>query len=161
LIHLFHLIQNVKEAHPKLIELKLRVIEHLDEHEDRKVWIRLQRYAKEIGRKIQRILAEISIECALDPRIFDSDLLVYRPSEYERVFISDRMLEGFPFSFVSLIIDYEWPIKVLEPETHSTAIERVVLQVSHLINGFPCIDYRISIIPFFFVSRNFCNFNRF
>ena len=123
------MIQNENELHPKLIELKHRVVQHLNENEDHKVWIRLQRFAKEIGRKIQRILGEIGIECALDPRMFNPDLLVYRPSEYERVFVSDRVLEGFPFSLVSLIIDYEWPMKMEK----SDAVKRIALQVNLLV----------------------------
>ena len=130
MIHLYHLIQNENEPHPKLTELKLRVARHLDENGDSKVWIRLHRFAKEISRKIQHVLAGIGLQCALDPRIFDSDLPVFQPSEYERVFVSDRVLEGFPFSLVSLIIDYEWPMKLLKSDGHSATVKRIALQVN-------------------------------
>ena len=128
LLHLLNLTQDEERLHPKQTELIKQVTEHIGENPDHKVWIRLQRYSREVGRQIQRLLIRVGIDSALDPRLLPelSSSCLY-PAEDKRVFISEKPLEGYAFYQLTLIIDYEWPIELQKIDFSFPKVLRRVL----------------------------------
>ena len=97
---------------PKIIHSKLPVLHHhlahhLEGAPDRKVWIRLHRATSQVATNIRNYLADVGVECDVDPRI----LPFGTPNEdwlcNSSVIISDRLSKDLPLALVSLVIDYE------------------------------------------------------
>ena len=88
--------------HPKLLEIRHQVLDHLNEDGQHKVWIHLQHKRKEIQSTIIELLTQSGVDSAtIDPK--------YLCDDRKRVFLSSNVPSNFPLHILTLIIHYDWP----------------------------------------------------
>ncbi len=100
-------LEGPKIVHSKLPVLHHQLAHHLEGAPDRKVWTRLHRATSQVATNIRNYLADVGVECDVDPRILpfgtpNDDWLCN-----SSVIISDRLSKDLPLALVSLVIDYE------------------------------------------------------
>ncbi|KAI9557577.1 hypothetical protein GHT06_017405 [Daphnia sinensis] len=95
--------------HPKLVELKEIVIRQLSEDKsNRKIWIRLYRHSSLLAERIERLLADVGIQCEVDTRMGCPESTPFFPNGSCPIIVAEQVSENFPTSLLSLIIHYEW-----------------------------------------------------
>lgn len=122
------LIPNDSEIiHPKLIELRKQVWQHLEEKgiKDSKVWIRLLRHSDVIAPRIHSILTAAGIDCIVDPRIWRcTNPQIFHGQQ--TVIIAEKIASDFPHNLLSLVINYERPSIVIP---HLATVPQLTLDV--------------------------------
>ena len=129
------LIPNDSEIiHPKLIELRKQIMQHLEEKgtDDCKIFIRLFRHSDVIAPRIHAIMTAAGIECIVDPRICRFGGVAQTFHGGQTVIVAEKISSDFPCNLLSLIINYERPSSAIP---HLSTVPQLTLDVHRPVFG--------------------------
>lgn len=124
--------KKLEEWHPKLVELKRIVTSQLSEEKsNRRIWIRLYRHSNELAERIERLFADIGIQCEVDRQLGCPESTLFLPSGSYPIIVAEKVSENFPPSLLSLIVHYEWS-STWPMETHwqSASITQMAIEIN-------------------------------